>query len=171
VPVRTSPVFAVALTATVPSPVPLAPEVIESHDTLLVADHVHSSVVMTANGPAAPPLAPIDTAVGMTEYEHGVGVAAWLIVTICAATVSVPVRAAPLFEATLNVTVLVPMPLVRPVSEIHDVLLLADHSHREGAVIDTESPLLVAAETDMVFGETVELAQLGGAASWSTVTD
>ena len=71
----------------------------------------------------------------------------------------------------MNVTVPVPMPLVRPVSEIHEVLLLADHSHPEGTVIDVESPLVAAAETEMVLGETVELAQLGGAASWSTVTD
>ena len=87
---------------------------------------------------------------------------AWVIVTICPATVSVPVRVWPGLEATLNITVLVPVPLVRPVSEIHDALVLADHSHPDGAVTDVERPLLPKAETENVRGETVKLAQLGG---------
>jgi len=138
---------------------------------LLVADQGHSSIVATMNGPVAPPLVPTETVVGLTEYEQKAGFRAWLIVTICPATVSVPVRDAPPLEATLNVTVPVPVPLVRPVRELHDVLLVADHSHVDGAVIDVESPLVADAETEMVRGETVGLAQLGGGASWSIVTD
>jgi hypothetical protein len=76
-------------------------------------------------------------------------------VTVCPAIVSVPVREAPLLAATLNVTVSVPLPLVRPVTEIHAVLLLAVHSHPALAVTDTDSPAVTAAETEMVRGETV----------------
>ena len=88
----------------------------------------------------------------------------WVTVTVCSATVSVPVRDRPPLEATLNVTVPVPVPQVPPDSEIHDALLLADHSHPEGAVTDVERPLVAVAETENVRGETVKLAQLGGAA-------
>jgi hypothetical protein len=39
VPVRCAPVFAATLNATVPLPVPLAPEVMVIHEALLVAVH------------------------------------------------------------------------------------------------------------------------------------
>jgi hypothetical protein len=71
VPVRAAPVFAVALVDTVPLPVPLAPAVIDNHDTLLAAVHVHPAAVVTVTGPAAPPPATTDRVVGFTEYEHG----------------------------------------------------------------------------------------------------
>ena len=171
--VRTSPVFGVTLTATVPFPVPLAPEVIDSHDALVVADQVHSFIVATVNGPAAPPFDAIEAVVGFTEYEQNAGLKSWLIETVCPAITSVPVRDAPLLAATLKVTVPLPLPLLRPVNEIHDALLLADHSHPDGAVIDVESPLAAEAVTEIVRGETAETAQLGraGAASWSIVTN
>jgi hypothetical protein len=52
--------------------------------------------------------------------------------------VSVPVRAAPVLELMLNVTVPSPLPLALPVTEIQDELLVANHSQRPGAVTDTE---------------------------------
>jgi hypothetical protein len=148
-------VFAAAFTATEPFPVPAAPEVIDSHDAPLVAVHAHPFATVTANDPTAPPLAPIDTVVGFTEDGHVAEAAAWVMVTVCPAIVSVPVREAPLLEATLNVTVPAPLPLVRPVTEIHAMLLLAVHSHPALAVTDTDSPSVTAAETEMVRGETV----------------
>jgi hypothetical protein len=75
--------------------------------------------------------------------------------------VSVPLRAAPLLAATLNVTVPLPVPLVRPVRLIHDALLLADQSHDAGA--PTEMELLVApdARNDTSLGETATLQVMG----------
>ena len=157
-----------------PSPVPLALDVIDSHDALLVADQAQSSIVATVNGPAAPPPEPIDTEVGLTKYEHDAEFRPCVIVTICPATVSVPVRDAPPLEETLNVNVPEPLPLVRPVSEIHDALLLADHSHPDGAVIDVDNPLVAAGDTEIVRGDTVKLPQLAagdGTAPWLIVTD
>jgi hypothetical protein len=171
---RTSPVLTATLTAMVPSPVPLAPDVIDSHDAVLVADQAHSSIVATVIGPATPPLDPTETEVGLIKYEQDAEFRAWVIVTVCPATVSVPVRDPPSLDATLIVTVPEPVPLVRPVSEIHDVLLLADHAHPEGAVTDVDNPLVAAAETENVRGETVKLLQLAEGdctASWLIVTD
>ena len=70
VPVRAPPVFAATLIATVPLPVPLAPEVTDNQDVLVVAVHVHPAAAVTASGPAVPPPAPIDKVVGLIEYEH-----------------------------------------------------------------------------------------------------
>jgi hypothetical protein len=52
--------------------------------------------------------------------------------------VRVPVRAAPVLALMLNVTAPSPLPLVRPVTEIQDELLVANHSQGEGALTDTE---------------------------------
>jgi hypothetical protein len=66
VPPRAAPVFAAALIDTLPLPVPLAPAVIESHDALLVAVHVHPAAAVTVTGPVAPPPATTDRVVGFT---------------------------------------------------------------------------------------------------------
>jgi hypothetical protein len=67
VPERAAAVFAAALIDTVPLPFPLAPAVIDSHDTLLVAVHVQPAAAVTVTGPVAPPPATTDRVVGFTE--------------------------------------------------------------------------------------------------------
>ena len=64
------PVLAAALKATVPLPLPLAPEVTVSQDVLLLTA-VHAQVLpaVTATLPV-PPTAPSDWLVGEIEYEH-----------------------------------------------------------------------------------------------------
>jgi len=66
-------------------------------------------------------------------------------------------------DATLNVTVPLPVPLVRPVKESHGESEVADHSHNEAAV--TEIELLFAPDAGNVtsLGETVTLQVAGGA--------
>jgi citrate lyase alpha subunit len=59
--------------------------------------------------------------------------------------------------ATLNVTVPLPVPLVRPVTEIHDVSVPADHSHDGAAVTEIELLLVPDARIDTSFGVTVTL--------------
>ena len=51
VPLRALPVLAATLKPTVPFPLPLVPEVIVSHDALLLAVHAHPLVVVTATLP------------------------------------------------------------------------------------------------------------------------
>ena len=77
--------------------------------------------------------------------------------------VSSPLRAAPLLDATLNVTVPLPLPLVRPVSEIHDESELADQSHDAAAVTAIELLFVPAAAKVTSFGETVTVqVDVGG---------
>jgi hypothetical protein len=71
VPLRAAPLLTAALIDTVPLPVPLAPDVIDNHDALLVAVHVHPVPVVTVTGLVAPPPPPTDRVVGFTEYEQG----------------------------------------------------------------------------------------------------
>ena len=60
------PVLAAALKATVPLPVPLAPEVTVSHDALLTAVHAHPAPAVNVTLPV-PPAAPSDWLVGEIE--------------------------------------------------------------------------------------------------------
>jgi hypothetical protein len=59
-PVRAPPVFAATVNATLPLPLPEAPEVIVSHGAPLVAVHEQSFRVVTPTGLPAPPPAPTD---------------------------------------------------------------------------------------------------------------
>jgi hypothetical protein len=89
--------FAAALKLTVPLPVPPGEPV--TVNQLFADDAVHEqfAAVDTLNDPA-PPLAPTDPLAGEIEYEQG---AACVTVNVRPAIVSVPVRAAPEFAATL----------------------------------------------------------------------
>ena len=68
-----------------------------------------------------------------------------------------------MLDGTLNVTVPLPVPLDRPVSEIHGVSVLADHSHAAAAVTEIELPLVPAASNETSFGVTVTLQLAGNA--------
>jgi hypothetical protein len=86
----------------------------------------------------------------------GVGAAAdadaWLNVTVCPATLKVPLRSAPAFASTVNVNVPVPVPLALAGTWIHDVGLVAVQLHAVAGVVVTVSandppvalPLMVA---------------------------
>jgi hypothetical protein len=63
-------------------------------------------------------------------------------VIVVEATVSVPVRASPLFEATLNVAEPLPLLFAPDVIVIHDALLCAVHAQPFGAETDTDVPAL-----------------------------
>ena len=66
-PVRATPVFDAAVNATVPLPVPDAPDVIVSHPAPLTAVHSQSARVLTEIGAPAPPATAIDWLNGATE--------------------------------------------------------------------------------------------------------
>src|SRR5256885_11865299 len=100
VPVRAAvPVFAATVYSTVPLAVRLAPPVTVIQLALLVALHAHPLVVVTIVLPG-PPAAPRLCAVDDNVKLHGTPLC--VTVTVCPATVSVPVRAAvPAFAATV----------------------------------------------------------------------
>ena len=70
-----------------------------------------------------------------------------------------------MLDGTLNVTVPLPVPLVRPVSEIHGVSVLADQSHAAAAVTEIELPLVPVASTETSLGVTVTLQLTGSTGS------
>ena len=64
-------VLAAALKATVPLPVPLAPDVTVSQDVLLLTPvHAHDAPAVTVTLPV-PPAAATDWLAGLIEYEQG----------------------------------------------------------------------------------------------------
>jgi hypothetical protein len=170
VPLRAAPVFAVTLNPTDPFPLPLAPEVTLIHDALLAAVHPHPLLVDTLTGLPAPAGASSDWLVGLIEYTHeAAGGAAWLTVKVWPATVSVPLRAAPVFAATLNSTEPGPLPLVPDVMLSHDALLLAVQLQPLVVEIVTGLPGPAAAAADWLVG-VIEYAQaVPPAAAWLTV--
>jgi hypothetical protein len=163
VPFRVVLVLAEALKDTEASPDPLAADVMDNHVALLATVQAQPVCVSMVIWGPAPPDAATDVVSGVTVYEHApVAVAAgWFTGTVWSPIVSPPLRAAPLLDATLNATVPLPVPLVRPVSEIHDESELADQSHDEAAVTAIE--LLLAPDVGNVtsLGETVTLQVAG----------
>ena len=108
VPVRAGPVLAATANATLPLPVTLpdAGLVIVIQLAFDEAVHAHAlSVVIVAD--PFPPASGNDVTEAVTEYAQG---AACVTVNVCPPIVSVPVRAAPLFAATVNETVVLPLP-------------------------------------------------------------
>jgi hypothetical protein len=67
VPLRTAPVFAAAESPTAPFPLPPAPDMTVSHDTLLVAVHAHAGAAVTVTELMAPPPAATGWLVGLIE--------------------------------------------------------------------------------------------------------
>jgi len=65
-PVRAFAVFAAAVNATLPLPVPDPPDVMVNHDASLDAVHVQSARVVTVMAVPAPPLAPMSWVAGAT---------------------------------------------------------------------------------------------------------
>jgi hypothetical protein len=66
-PARAASVFAAIENVTLPGPLPVAPDTIVNHGTLLVAVHVHPTAVVTAIGVPVPAVAPADCVVGVME--------------------------------------------------------------------------------------------------------
>lgn len=107
VPVRAAPPFAAALKETLPFPLPDAGPVIEIQSALLdVAVHAQPAPAVIEADPG-PPEASTFNEFGAMPNEQA---AAWLTVKVWPAIVSVPVRAAPPFAATLKATDPFPLP-------------------------------------------------------------
>ena len=77
------------------------------------------------------------------------------------AIVIVPFRAAPVFAATVNVTVPFPLPVVPAVTVIHGTELLADHAHPGDEVTAMGDPGPPAAPMLCAVGAIVAPSQFG----------
>jgi hypothetical protein len=132
--------FLSTLNETEPFPVPLSPDRIEIHETLLTAVHEQPAVAVTVMFMPFPPFGPIDWLVGAMEYMHGGGGAGWVTVNICPAIVSVPIRCAPVFAVALYATVPPPVPLAPLVIVSHGALLVAVQAQPAVVVTVTGEP-------------------------------
>ena len=135
-----------------PRPVEEPPLVIVIHGTLLVAVHPQLDPVVTATLPVVP------VAGAFTEVGDTVKVqlfAAWFTVTVCPATVIVPLREAPVVLAA-TVKLLEPRPVIDAplVIVIHAALLVAVHAQLDPVVTDT-LPLVPVDGAFTRMGETV----------------
>jgi hypothetical protein len=121
---------------TVPFPVPVAPDVMVIQAALLLAAHMQPVAVATFTVPE-PPLSEMCWLVGEMPYEQA---RACVTVNAWPAMVSVPVRSAPAFAATVNTTEPLPVPLEPAVIAIHDVWLVAAQLHPADVVTLTGAP-------------------------------
>jgi hypothetical protein len=147
--VRSGPPFAATLRATVPLPVPVAPEVIVSQLCDDVAVQLQPAEAVTVIDVALPPPAGTDCDDGAIVVEHD---PAWVTVCVCVPILMVPVRALPLLAATVKVTVPLPVAEAPPVIVIQELDVVAVHAHPPAAETATEDPLPAVAGTDCDVG-------------------
>src|SRR5205807_636162 len=145
VPVRRAPLLAAIASCTVPLPVPEAPEAIVSQSALDTAVHWQALDVVIVTV-ALPPDAGTVVDGGAIEKLHGGGAAAVCItVNAWPPIASVPARAAPAFEATLNDRVPAPVPDAPEAIVIHGTFDTAVHAQPWPAATEIEPPPPLAA--------------------------
>jgi hypothetical protein len=115
-------------------PVPDAPELTITHNAFEAAVHAHPFAAVTFTDPLPPP-APTFCEVAESEKEQLT--ASCCTVNVCPAMVSVPVRAAPVLAAALNVIEPFPLPDVALVMVSQFALLAAVHAQPLAAVTVT----------------------------------
>src|SRR3954463_4332448 len=118
-------VFAWTLNVTSPLPVPV-PWATSIHGADFDADQVHAAAVVTVNRPLPPPAA-TPWEVGLMAKLHDRAVCR--TVTCSPATVSVPVRAAPVFAATAIEMAALPVPDDADAMVSHGVPLTTVQAH------------------------------------------
>ena len=168
-PVRAAPVFSATLKPTTPLPVPAAPDVTVSHTALLTAVHGHAAVVVTFTVPVFA-VEGTFCAVGASAYVHagggggGAAPAACDTVNVRFAIETAPVRAAPVFAATANVTTPFPRPVGPDVTVIHGESLATAQSQVLCDCTGNGSRAACGRDVLWLLGEIVVL-QFGGAAA------
>jgi hypothetical protein len=138
-------VVAAVLSPTVPLPVPLAPEVMVIQFCEGVAVQLQPAEAVTVIEVAGPPAAGTDCDGGAIVVVH---VPACVTVCVCVPMLMAPVRAPPVFAATVNVTLPLPVADAPPVIVIHGADVVAVHAHPPAADTATAEPLPDVAGTD-----------------------
>ena len=134
-PLRSPPLFAAAVNAVDPAPVPDAPPVMVIHGAPLDAVHVQvDDEGEIAKLPLPPPVATACVE-GDTLNVHGGGgggggaAPAWFTVKVWPPIVTVPLRATSLFAAAATVMLPLPVPLAPAVTLSHPTFAVAVHEH------------------------------------------
>lgn len=146
VPLRAAPLFGDAVNATDPLPVPLAPLVTAIQSALLAAVHVQLLPDAVTDTVALPPpdAKVCDERSSVNVHGGGggggAGGAACETVNVFPAAVIVPVRAAPVFAATLNATVPLPVPDAPLEIVIHPAFDAAVHAHVAAEAVTAKDP-------------------------------
>ena len=152
VPVRDAPVFAAALTVTVPLPEPELAPLNVSQLACLVDVHAQPVPAVTLTGLVDAP-APIETDPGWIANEHaGTPTACCVTANVCPPTTITAVLAPPAFAFTVNVTLPLPDPLCPELITSHAALLAAPHVQPFPAFTDT-APFPPAAGKSCPAGE------------------
>jgi hypothetical protein len=145
VPVRAGPVVGATANWTVPFPRLLLLLVIVIHDAPLAAVQSHSATVVTPTVPEPPVCATENDSGLMLKLQPEL----WRTTNVRPPTVSVPLRAGPVFAATANWIVPFPFRLPWLVIVIHGALLVAVQSHPAAVVTATvPEPPVCATEDD-----------------------
>lgn len=154
VPIRLAPAFAANDNATLPLPLPLLPAVIVIHESFAAADHAHPAVVVTVTVVDDAPAGTFaDCGVIANAHAGGGGVAAaCVIVETCPATVTVPVRLAPVLAAIESATLPLPVPLAPAVMTIQETLDVAVQAQPLPAVTPSGVAVPPAATIDCAPG-------------------
>jgi hypothetical protein len=163
---RLAPVLGSTVKLTVPPPWPVAPPVIRTQVAEAPAVHAHSEGALTATE-LLPPCVSKLREDGETEYVQLAAPESCEIVKLCPPAVTVPLREAPALAATEYPILPVPVPLVAPVTPIHDAVAVAVQAHPAGAVM-VNVPLPPLAPIDRLDGDKEYVHAATGALAWLT---
>src|SRR6476620_11257132 len=133
VPERATPVLAAAVTLTVPSPLPFAPDAMVSQSVALEAVHAQPAPAVTLTFDD-PPAAGIVRLAGANPNEQPLP---WVTVKVWPAIMSAAERGPPVVAAALYATVPLPLPLAPEVIVSHAALLVAVQAHPAALVTGT----------------------------------
>jgi len=170
-PLRSPPVFAAAVNAVDPEPVPEAPAVIVIHGAPLEAVQVQvDAEAVIATLPLPPPVATACVA-GDTLNVHGGGgggggggaAPAWFMVNAWPPIVTVPLRATSVFAAAATVTLPLPVPLAPAVTLSQAALAAAVHEHEAALAVTAIVALPPSAVTLALAGEIEKVHDGAGA--------
>jgi hypothetical protein len=169
VPLRADPLLAAIENDVVPDPVPDAPPVIEIQFAFDAAVHPQvPAEAVTAVDPE-PPASPTLWLVGEMVNVHGGGVpAACETVNVCPAAMMVPPRAAPVFAATLNETLPLPVPDAPAVTVSQDAFDDDVHAQLGADAVTVNEPLPPLSVAFWLAGAS-EKVHVTGAAAWEMV--
>jgi len=169
VPVRDEvPVLSVNAKATVPLPVPLAPDVMETHERVSVVVQLQPAAVVTLTLPVPAAAAGVSK-VGAAVKVHGGGAPACVTVTVWPATVTLAVRGeVDVLAVNEKMVVPLPMPVAPELIEIQETL--SDAAQLQPAAVVTLTLPLPATSAGLSEGGATVKVQGTGAPACVTVT-
>jgi hypothetical protein len=139
VPDRAGPLFAATENATLPLPEPPGADVTLIHGAFDTAVHVQPSPAVTVTVPL-PPASATDWLAGAIANVHWGAGADCVTVNVWPPTAIVPLRAAPMFTATVKLMVPLPVPDPPLTIVIHGVVVVAVHEQLGSVAVTAMVP-------------------------------